>query len=206
VAERDAFSDRRRGQEEEYFRKRERELIEKMRKRAADEANRRALGQQTGLADEEILEDLRSLGYTSETVMLLHVVPLVQIAWAEGSVSDAERALIVKAARSRGVAPGSAADLQLTDWLTNRPSDEFFERTLRAIGAVLEARAPDERDSGRRDLLSYLSAIAEASGGLLGFGAVSSEERQLLARVTAELERSHASAARQVMSGEKKTQ
>jgi hypothetical protein len=91
------------------------------------------------VADEEILQDLQDLGYTPETVMLLHLVPLVQMAWAEGGVSDSERALIVEAARARGVEAGSPADRQLAEWLTSRPSERLFERTLRAI-RFLEAR------------------------------------------------------------------
>jgi hypothetical protein len=188
VTERDAFADRGRGLEEEYFRKREQELIEKLRRRAAAEAELHRLGEQSGVADEEILRDL---GYTPETVMLLHLVPLVQMAWAEGGVSDRERALIVEAARARGVEPGSPADRQLAEWLTSRPSERLFERTLRAIRAFLEARPAEEREASRRELLSYSTAIASASGGVLGFGAVSAEERALLARISSELERTH---------------
>jgi hypothetical protein len=43
------------------------------------------------------------LGYVPETVMLLHLVPLVQMAWADGGVSNPERALIVEAARAPGI-------------------------------------------------------------------------------------------------------
>jgi hypothetical protein len=155
VTERDAFAGRARGLEEEYFRKREQELIEKLRSRAAAEAELQRLGEQSGVADEEILQDLRDLGYTPETVMLLHLVPLVQMAWAEGGVSDRERALIVEAARARGVEPGSPADQKLAEWLTSRPSERFFERTLRAIRAFLEACPAEEREASRRELLSY---------------------------------------------------
>lgn len=109
------------------------------------------------------------LGYTPETVMLLHLVPLVQMVWAEGHVSDRERDLIIEAARSPGIEAGSPADRQLAGWLTERPSDELFEKTLGAIGAVLQARPAEEREASRRDLLSYCTAIASASGGVLGF-------------------------------------
>ena len=191
MTDRDAFAARGRALEEEYFRKREQDLIEKLRRRAAAEAERHRLGEQAGVADEEILQDLQDLGYTPETVMLLHLVPLVQMAWAEGGVSDSERALILEAARARGVEAGSPADRQLADWLTSRPSERLFERTLRAIRAFLQARPADEREATRRELLSDSAAIASASGGVLGFGAVSAEERALLARLTNELERAH---------------
>jgi hypothetical protein len=188
MADRDAFGERRRTQEEEYFRKREQELIEKMRQRAAADASRQRLAERSGIADAEVLADLEALGYTPDTVLLLHLVPLVQMAWAEGGVSDRERTLILEAARARGVEEGSDAAQQLAQWLAARPSDRFFETTLRAIGAILEGQPAAEREAAGRDLLAYSSAIASASGGILGRGKVSDAERQLLRRLSEELE------------------
>jgi hypothetical protein len=189
VADKEFMGDRRRIQEEEYFQRKEQELIAKLRQRNQNHAARQRLGESAGVADQEILADLEALGYTPETVMLLHLVPLLQVAWAEGGVSDRERALIVEAARARGIAAGSPADRQLTTWLTTRPSAELFDTTMRAISAILQTRPPEEREDSQRDLLSYCAAIASASGGILGFGKVSAEEEQLLARISRQLER-----------------
>ena len=103
MADKDALGDRRRGLEEEYFHRKEKELIEKMRRHAEEESARRRLGEKAGVASEDILNDLQELGYTPETVMLLHLTPLIQTAWAEGSITPRERELIIKAARSRGI-------------------------------------------------------------------------------------------------------
>jgi hypothetical protein len=188
VSDRDAFADRGRALEEEYFHRREQELIAKLRQRVQADAATQQLGEQAGVADAEILQDLQELGYTPETVALLYLVPLVQVAWAEGGVSDRERTLIVEAARARGIEADTPADAQLAEWLTTRPSEKLFEQTLRAIRAILESRPEAEREASRTDLLSYSTAIAEASGGVLGLRSVSSEERSLLARISGELE------------------
>lgn len=193
MTDRDAFKDRARGLEEEYFHRKERELIAKMRERAQAEAARQAIGEKTGVADAQLLQDLQELGYTADTVALLHVVPLVQMTWADGNVSMRERDLIIEAARARGIESGSPADQQLAGWLATRPSDQLFSTTLRAIAAMLESRPAEERDASRKDLVSYLTSIASASGGVLGWGAVSDQERALLARITAELEQAHTS-------------
>ena len=51
-----------------------------------------------------------------------------------------------------------------------------------------------------RDLVSYCTQIAQASGGILGLGRkVSDAERELIERIGAELERDHPEAARQVI-------
>ncbi len=189
MADNELFGNRRRAQEDEYFHRQEQELIEKLRQRGREEAARRRMAEQSGVADEEILRDLEGLGYTPETVMLLHLVPLLQMAWAEGSVSDGERDLILEAAQARGIDKDSAAGRQLASWLANRPSDELFEKTLRAIGAILQSRSSEERDASRKDLVSHLTAIASASGGILGFGKVSPQEQQVLTRIAQEMER-----------------
>jgi hypothetical protein len=189
MTDKDAFAEREHILEEEYFRRKEKEIIEKMRRSAQADAERQRLAQQAGVADEEVLRDLQELGYTPETVMLLYLVPLIQTAWAEGSVSGKERALIVQAARSRGIEAGSPADAQLNLWLTERPSEQLFQRTLRVIGTILQARSAEERAASERDLLSLCTAIASASGGLVGFGAVSEDERRILAQITQQLEK-----------------
>jgi hypothetical protein len=191
VAENELFGDRRRAIENEYFHRQEQELIEKLRQRGQDEATRRRMAEKTGVADQELLTDLQALGYTPETVTLLHLVPLLQMAWAEGNVSDAERDLVLEAARARGIGTDSPAGRQLATWLAARPSDDLFQKTLRAIAAILESRPSDERDAGEKDLVARVAAIASASGGILGFGRVSSQEQETLARITEELERAH---------------
>jgi hypothetical protein len=123
--------------------------------------------------------------------MLLHLVPLLQVAWAEGGVSDRERALIMEAARTQAIETGSGADQQLARWLATPPATEFLDRTLQVIGAILQVRPSEEREDCMRDVLSYSTTIASASGGILGFGKVSQAEQRVLARITEELRRAH---------------
>ncbi|HWP44332.1 MAG TPA: hypothetical protein VNO14_13895 [Blastocatellia bacterium] len=199
MPEKDAFADRRRALEEEYFQKKEKELIEKLHRRAALEAERRKLSEMIGVSDQDILNDLQELGYTAETLNLLHLVPLVQVAWAEGEVSSRERELILEAAIARGIKEGSAAYEKLNGWLTKRPDEEFFEETLRIIAAIIESLPAEKRAAGESNLLSHCERIAEASGGILGIGRVSDEERKALKRIASELERDHRDAAREVI-------
>src|SRR5919202_4939039 len=103
VADKEFLGDRRRSQEEEYFQRREQQLIANVRQRGRQEAARRRMAARAGVADQEIVRELESLGYTPETVVLLELVPLLQVAWTEGGVSDGERALIIEAARGRGI-------------------------------------------------------------------------------------------------------
>jgi len=167
--------------EDEYFHRKEKELIEKLRKRRAAEAQMKELSEATGIPNEEVLKTLQELGYTRETLALLHLVPLINVAWTDGNVSRPERELILEAANMRGVDAASPAYQQLEDWLENRPGEEFFEQTLRVIGHL----APGDEAT---DVLSQAIQVASASGGILGFGSkISTAEQALLSRIAAAL-------------------
>jgi hypothetical protein len=183
----DAFADRGRALEEDYFRKKDRELVEKMRQAAEAEAARESLGQQTGLTDPALIAELQALGFTPETVRLLPLVPVVQVAWAEGSVTAAERKQVVELARTRGIAEGTPADTQLAEWLAIRPSDDVFARATRLIRALLAAPSEEPLAVTADDLVSYCERIAAASGGILGIGRISGQERALIESIAAEL-------------------
>ena len=187
MPDRDAFADRGRSLEEDYFKKRDRELIEKIRQAAAAEEIRKDLGHKTGLDDPELLQELHDLGFTPDTVGLLPLVPVIQMAWAEGGITKAERELILRLARSRGVEVGSAADHQLTDWMTNRAAEAVFARAGRLIRAMFDSGSPQTADLNANDLVQYCEDIASASGGILGIGRISPEERALLSSIAADL-------------------
>lgn len=187
MANPDGITDDVRKREEEYFRQRDKELIERMRKAAEVEQARMNLQNASGIQDPALLQDLEELGFTPDTLSLLPLVPVLQVAWAEGGVSTAERTMIVNLARSRGVADGSRADQQLTDWLDRRPSDDTFRKAARLIGAMLDK--PGNVAVDPDDLLAYCEQIAAASGGIFGIGKVSPEERAALAQIANQLKK-----------------
>jgi hypothetical protein len=190
MVDHDSIKERGRALEDEYFRRKDRELIEKIRQAAAAEQVRQEMGRQTGLTDPTLLKELEDLGFTPDTVALLPLMPIIQIAWAEGGVTDAERALVLQLARSRGIAAGSPGDAQLTRWLATRPPDTVFARAGRLIRAMLES-GTEPAGLSADNVLKYCEEIAAASGGLLGIGRLSAEERKLIAGIAADLKARH---------------
>jgi hypothetical protein len=190
MTEHDTLAERGRALEDEYFRKRDRELIEKMRKAAMADQTRNELGQKTGLQDPALLKELQDLGFTPDTVVLLPIVPVLEMAWAEGGITPAERDLLIQLARRRNIAEGTPADLQLSAWMSSRPAPSVFAHAGRLTAAML-ASASDQVTTGLTadDLVAYCEKIAAASGGLLGLriGSVSAEEKALLARIATDL-------------------
>jgi hypothetical protein len=188
MTDHDSLHERGRALEEEYFRKKDRELIEKMQRAARDDEARKGLSARTGLQDPELLRELQALGFTPDTVSLLPLMPVVQVAWAEGGVSAGERTALLKLARARGITENSAADLQLQDWLSNRPDDSVFASATRLIRAMMAGQGPEVAGLTADDLVKYCESIASASGGIFGFiNRISPEERQILDSIAAVL-------------------
>ena len=190
MTDHDSLAERGRAIEEEYFRRKDRELVEKIRQAAAAEAARGEMSRAIGLQDPALLKELQDLGFTPETVVLLPVVPLLEMASAENEITPAERHLIVTFARSRGVAEHTAADAQLTEWMSSRPDEAVFRGAGRLIAAMLSSGGG--QSSGlltTDDLVAYCEEIASASGGLLGtrLGSISPEEKALLTRIASDL-------------------
>jgi len=185
VTHEDGITDHIRAREEEHFRKKDRELIEKLRQADADAKANRALEQQTGIHDPTLLRELRELGFTPETIALLPLVPMLQVAWANAGISDAERTMIVNLARTRGITAGTSADRQLTEWLEHRPSEETFRKADRLIRAVIDSPGGGALHLSADELIALCDRIAHASGGIFGIGRVSREERDALAEIAA---------------------
>lgn len=179
----------RRTTEDEYFYKKDRELIDKMRKVAADEKARSEMAARIRINEPGLIKELGELGFTPETVRVLPLVPIVKLAWAEGGISPAERKLLISLARERGIAEGSPADQLLADWMAREPSPEIFNNGLRLIRAMLDAAPADGDTISADDIIRYCELIAEASGGIFGIGKVSAEERATLTKIAAELKR-----------------
>lgn len=187
MSNKDGITDDVRKREEEYFRRKDRELIERMRREADAATARKELESATGIHDPASLQDLEALGFTPRTIALLPLIPVLQVAWAEGGISTAERAMITDLARSRDIEAASEADVQLQEWLDRRPSDETFRKAGRLIAAMLDHPEGTEMQVSADDLIRYCEQIAQASGGIFGIGRVSAEEKSALQQIAAQL-------------------
>ena len=187
----DIFRDRERGEEEAYFRQQDAKLIAKLRQRAQLSEIAHALAEKLHADEPELLERIQMLGVTLDTGSAFILAPLVEVAWVDGNVSDAERDTILHIARQRGVAPGSSDYLQLLDWLTHRPSDEIFRTALEAIRIGLSILPPDESEQRIATMIKACEDVAQAAGGiaqLLHFDGISYLESAVIAAIRHHLE------------------
>jgi hypothetical protein len=187
--ENDGITDHIRAREEEHFRKKDRELIEKLRQADAAAKARQALEQEAGVHDPEVLRELEQLGFTPGTLPLLPLIPVLQVAWANQGISAAERTLVLNLARARGISAGGAADGLLNQWLERPPSNDTFHKANRLIAAIVDSPLTGPLHVSGKELVEQCDAIAHASGGIFGIGRVSAEERAALEEIAAAVKR-----------------
>ena len=174
------LDDLRAAHEGEYFSKRDRELIEKLRTKLAVERATLDI-EQSGVHDHELAEALASLGIVRDTIPLLHLVPIIKVGWASGRVEPEERQLLEMAAREAGVDEESAAWEAFQGMMQTPPDAKLYDAALAYIVAV-------EPESDRTSLLDIARSVADATGGLFGFlGNIEQAERDALAEISAKL-------------------
>ena len=165
--------------EDSFFARENARLLEKLRKKEAEEAKRQAF-RDANIVNEELIDALLELDVEPSAMAALSIVPLVAVAWADGEIQQKERDAIIKAAEEGGIEPGSDNHQLLENWLKTKPGPELLstwkeyahaieERLDSVIGTELKIR-----------LMKRTTAIAKAAGGFLGVGAISAAERAML--------------------------
>jgi hypothetical protein len=175
--------DRGRSLEDEFFRREDKRLMARLAELRAAEATREALGKASGITNPAVLEKLLELGVRAETVAALSIVPLVEVAWADGALDAKERRAVVERA---GVDRNSTAGAVLEAWLDRRPDPKLLIAWTHLVQAMAEQVGPDEAARLKTGLLERARAVAAATGGLLGVGSkISAPEAAMLARLEA---------------------
>ncbi len=163
-------------EEDTYFKQQELELREKMRRRMAKAAGEL---QGRGPSESEISQRIHALGFSGENAKVFDILPLVHVAWADGSVSRKERASILALLERRGIIQGSEPFRVIESLLEERPSKEFLSESLALLKEVTQAKAG-------ADIVDWCVDVARASGGVLGLGLgnkVAAEERELIEQI-----------------------
>ena len=180
------LGDRRKSLEETFFAKQNERLRQQLREKQEAVATKEALSAASGINDDAVLATLIELDIRADTLAALVLVPLVEVAWADGRVEDREREAVLSGARDSGLVEGSASDQLLESWLRRRPAPALLESWKEYIGALSGSVSPEAREALKADLLGRARSVAAAAGGLLGFGKKVSREEQA---VLDELER-----------------
>jgi len=175
-------------EEEVYFKALEieqrRKLREKLETAAKDMEEKAAIAESVKTDDLELAERVKSLGFSGDSARVFDLLPLVHVAWADGSVQKSERAAILRVLETRGVAPGSDAFVLMESLLEERPSKAYMEQSLSVLRQLLSQGDGDRK----AQIVDLCELVASSAGGFLGIGTkISQDEREQIEKIVAQL-------------------
>lgn len=132
--------------------------------------------QATHINDHKVLMELIDCGVRAESLNILTIVPLVHVAWSNGTIEAEERTTILEVAAQVGIRADSPGFVLLNGWLCCRPNRTLLRTWKDYIAAIRTFLSPEAYDSLHLRTVNRAWAVAEASGGLLGFMKVSRAE------------------------------
>lgn len=174
--------------EDSFFAKENERLLKKLRETHEEMERRDAMREALNLDDDEIINALIALDVKPETVAALSVVPLVEVAWADGKIQYEELQAILKAAEERGIKAGTPGYYLLEGWLKQKPGPELLDTWKRYAGRLQEQLGPGARDELRFRLIDRARKVAESAGGIMGMLTISKAELAVLEELEHALE------------------
>ena len=179
------LEERGRALENQFYEKENQQKLAAMKQKLDTQQSKDELRKASGMSDDAVLDKLVALGLRANTIAALSLVPLIQVAWADGTIQDNERTAILQGAHGKGLEEGSDGYDLLQSWLKKAPSDELFtawEAYIKALAAQLN----DEQNRLlKNQIVGFAKMVAAAAGGILGFGKVSASEEKVLHRIEA---------------------
>lgn len=166
--------------EEEYFKKLNAEKQQKIREEKRENAMHSEVKnkiKENFNTTQDVADELFELGFSDDSVRLLPLVPLVELAWADGIVQREEREHILDEARSHGFDANSDAIAYLEELLEDQPSEGYFTRVRNVMDAIIDDHDAIERG----DVLALADDLAGRSSQWFGlFSGIDDNEKEML--------------------------
>jgi hypothetical protein len=183
----ESFKDRGDALENAFFADVDAKLMDKLRASLEKDKSVDELSALSGINDRGVLSALADAGVTGRSITALHVFPLVAVAWADGLIQKEEREKVIEAATEQGMTKDSPALALLEAWLQSKPDDSVFAAWESYAKSLIAKLGSDEAKSIRKSITGSIQSVAEASGGVLGWRAVSKGESEIMKRIEAAL-------------------
>jgi CRP-like cAMP-binding protein len=126
---------------------------------------------------------LAGLGIDASTVAALTLIPLIEVAWADGKMEENERRAVLAGAETHGIATNSSSFRLLEMWLNDPPKPDLVAAWHQYIRAVCQTLSFEGKLRLQTSILGGARDVAESAGGFLGFRSVSPAEERVLSRL-----------------------
>jgi hypothetical protein len=179
----ETLEDRGRALENQFYDKENKEKLAAMKSKLDAQSTREDLRKASGMTDDAVLDKLVELGLKPNTIAALSLVPLIEVAWADGEIQDNERTAILQGAHGKGLEEGTDGYELLQTWLKGKPPAGLFEAWESYIKALASQLNDEQNRLLRNQIVGFAKMVAASAGGFLGIGKVSATEEKALSRI-----------------------
>ncbi len=137
--------------------------------------------------DADVIRALADLGMDEQSIKALPLLPLVQVAWADGEIQAGERNVIEELAVKR-FELGEEGNRLLANWLRYPPTKTYLKKGREALLMVAQRDQDGFDEALLGDVLKLSRKVAKSAGGLFGIGAISSSESEALDEIAKDLD------------------
>ena len=116
-------------------------------------------------------------------IAALSLVPLIEVAWADGEIQSNERTAILQGAHGKGLEQGTDGYELLESWLKKRPAPALLDAWEGYIKALASQLNDEQNRLLKNQIVGFAKMVAASAGGFLGIGKVSASEEKVLSRI-----------------------
>ena len=174
------LGDRKKALEESFFAKENARLLERLREESKTSEAAEGLMEISGITSSEVIDKLCQLGVEADTWAAVSIAPMVEVAWADGKVEEAERRAVLSAAEANDIRNGSPSYLLLETWLQRRPDGRLLEVWGAFIVDLCAQLGDKERTAVKNQILGRARSVAEAAMGPFARREMHEEEAPLV--------------------------
>jgi len=179
----ESLEERGRALENQFYEKENKEKLAAMKTKMDAQRSRDDLRKASGMTDDAVLDKLVELGMRANTIAALSLVPLIEVAWADGEIQDNERTAILQGAHGKGLEQGTDGYELLQTWLKSRPDSALFDAWSSYIKALAGQLNDEQNRLLKNQIVGFAKMVAASAGGFLGIGKVSASEEKALSRI-----------------------
>lgn len=143
-----------------------------------------ALSAVSGINNPVVLDLMVKNGVTPRTLASLVVVPLVEVAWADGSFHAKEHAAIMKGLEETPLTKAVDRAI-LSEWVRRQPNPLLLGAWKALVSDLCSLLGTGQVAVLKQEIMRFARMVADAEGGFLGIGATSREEQAMLAELDA---------------------
>jgi len=183
MSDHSSLEERGRALENQFYDKQDQEKIAAMKSKLDAQQSKEELRKASGMTDDAVLDKLVGLGLRANTIAALSLVPLIEVAWADGEIQGNERTAILQGAHGKGLEQGTDGYELLESWLKKRPAPALLDAWEGYIKALASQLNDEQNRLLKNQIVGFAKMVAASAGGFLGIGKVSASEEKVLSRI-----------------------